>query len=277
MVIDFHTHNFPDVLAPRAMAVMTAKLEGRFKPVGDGTLAGCLAAMRHDGIDKAVMCPVATKSEHAAIILQGALDICSGARGAEAAERIITFGSVCPHDENARSNLHALAVNGIKGIKVHPYYQNFKLDGEEYVDFFKAACDEGLVVVAHCGLDLGYAHSPMWCGPKEIAHLLEQVPGLKLVAAHLGGFSGNAPGDVRKYLAGASCYLDTAVLSIDRNDPEALSVMQTWPADRLVFGSDYPWTDQRDLINWIEAQRPNETEQELIFGRNAEQLLEPSI
>ena len=43
MIIDFHTHNFPDALAPRAIAAMVENLRHAFVPFGDGTLACQLA------------------------------------------------------------------------------------------------------------------------------------------------------------------------------------------------------------------------------------------
>ena len=39
MIIDFHTHNFPDAIAPRAIASMVEMLRHQFVPFGDGTLA----------------------------------------------------------------------------------------------------------------------------------------------------------------------------------------------------------------------------------------------
>lgn len=57
-IIDFHTHNFPDALAPRAVEVMVAKLEGRMTPVGDGTLATQLSDMDKAGVSKSVICSI---------------------------------------------------------------------------------------------------------------------------------------------------------------------------------------------------------------------------
>ena len=55
MIIDFHTHNFPDALAQRAIAAMLQRITRAipFKPVGNGTLGRQLADMKADGIDRA--------------------------------------------------------------------------------------------------------------------------------------------------------------------------------------------------------------------------------
>ena len=50
-IIDFHTHNFPDALAPRAIESMVQKLKGVLLPVGDGTLATQLRDMDKAGVE----------------------------------------------------------------------------------------------------------------------------------------------------------------------------------------------------------------------------------
>ena len=61
MIIDVHSHDFPDALAARAMNGMCRMTEGTLWPSGDGTLTNHLDAMELAGVDKAVSCPIATK------------------------------------------------------------------------------------------------------------------------------------------------------------------------------------------------------------------------
>ena len=274
MIIDFHTHNFPDALAPRAIAAMVESLRHEFTPFGDGTLACQLAAARADGIDRCVMCPIATKPAQADVILRSALEIRDGARGEEAARVIIPLASVHPADPDYRLHLKAIADAGVPGIKLHPFYQGFRLDDPSVFPFFSAVRDLGLVVIVHCGYDHGFPDEPITCGPKEIARLLAAVPGLgpRFVAAHLGGHLGSPPGATDMLLE-TGCLIDTACLEILQNDPEAIRIMETWPADRIVFGTDYPWNRQRLLLDWVKAYRPDPAEQEAIFHLNAERLL----
>ena len=274
MIIDFHTHNFPDALAPRAIAAMVENLRHQFVPFGDGTLACQLAAAKADGIDRCVMCPIATKPSQADVILRTALDIRDGAQGEEAARVIIPLASVHPADPDFKAHLKAIADAGIPGIKLHPYYQGFRLDDPTVFPFFAAVRDLGLFVIAHCGYDHGFLNVPMCCGPVEIAALLAAVPGLgpRFVAAHLGGREGNPPGATDMLLE-TGCLIDTACLEILQDDPDAIRVMETWPADRIVFGTDYPWNRQRRLVEWVKTHRPPAAEQEAIFHQNAERLL----
>ena len=195
MIVDFHTHNFPDALASRAIAAMEENLRHEFIPFGDGTLACQLADAKANGIDRCVMCPIATKPAQADVILRTARAISDGDLGEEAARVIIPFASVCPSDPDCTIRLKAVADAGIRGIKLHPFYQGFRLDDPSVFPFFAAARDLGLVVIAHCGYDHGFPDEPMICGPREIARLFAAVPGLgpRFVAAHLGGHLGNSP------------------------------------------------------------------------------------
>ena len=277
MIIDFHTHNFPDALAPRALAAMVESLRHEFTPFGDGTLACQLAAARADGIDRCVMCPIATKPAQADVILRSALEIRDGGRGEEAARVIIPLASVHPADPDYRLRLKAIADAGVPGIKLHPFYQGFRLDDPSLFPFFSAVRDLGLVVIAHCGYDHSVPDEPMTCGPAEIAALLAAVPGLgpRFVAAHLGGHLGNPPGATDALLE-TGCLIDTACLEILQDDPEAIRIMETWPTERVVFGTDYPWNRQGRLVAWVKAHRPA-ADHEAIFHLNAERLLGLSI
>ena len=114
----------------------------------------------------------------------------------------------------------------------------------------------------------------MTCGPAEIAALLAAVPGLgpRFVAAHLGGRVGNPPG-ATDILLDTGCFIDTACLEILQDDADAIRVMETWPVERIVFGTDYPWNRQGRLVEWVKAHRPLAAEREAIFHLNAERLL----
>jgi predicted TIM-barrel fold metal-dependent hydrolase len=274
MTIDFHTHNFPDSLAARALEHMISKLESSVLPVGDGTLGNQLRDLGKYGIDKAVMCPVATKPSQADIILKTAVEIRDGAMGEEAARRIIPFASVHPKDEDFKARLESVAKAGIKGVKVHPYYQEIDFSDKSVVPFFETVRDLGLVVVSHCGFDLGYTGAPMCCGPFEIATLFKNVPGLapRFVAAHLGGFSGN-PDRATDAILDSGCYIDSAIILPDIEKPEGARICAEWPAERILFATDYPWCDQKTVMDWVKKNRPDESDREKIFGGNAIRLL----
>ena len=274
MIVDFHTHNFPDVLARRAIDGMLKLLGGSLTPFGDGTLGRQIADMKAAGVDRAVMCPVATRPEQADVIVRRACEIRDGVHGEDAARMIVPFASLHPSDPCLLRHIDQIVAAGLKGVKLHPYYQRFSLRDPLVAPFLASIRDAGLVVVCHCGLDPGYLSEAIECGPAQIATLLDNVPGLapRFVAAHLGGFSG-APAHAVDSLLDSGCLFDTAVLASEQTKPEPRRLMANLPADRLLFGSDYYWTSQTQLIDWVKSLRPDPADRELIFHLNAERLL----
>lgn len=272
-MIDFHTHNFPDALAPRAVDSMVKKLNGSLVPVGDGTLATQLRDMAAAGVYKSVVCPVATKPTQFRVILDRAKAVRDGEFGEEAAERLVQLCSVHPADADFAAHLKEVSDSGFRGIKIHPYYQGFSLDDPRAVPFFSAVRDAGLFVISHCGMDPGFIGSPMICGPAQIAALLRAVPGLTFVAAHLGGCGGNPPRSTDELLEFQNCLFDTAVVNVCDDDPEAQRVMSEWPADRLLFATDYFWRDERFIAEWVRRFRPDDGDLRKIFAENARRLL----
>ena len=59
---DVHTHAFPDSLAPKALErLVKMAVWEKVAPSHDGTLAGLLRSMDRAGIERAVVCSVATR------------------------------------------------------------------------------------------------------------------------------------------------------------------------------------------------------------------------
>ena len=273
MTVDFHTHNFPAALAPHAVKAMLEKLNGLLAPAGDGTIGTELRDMERAGVDMCVNCPVATRPGNFNAIFRRAVAVRDGAEGKAAAQRIFQLASVHPEDPDFSEHIRLLKENGIPGIKLHPHYQGIKLADPSLVPFFTAVRDAGLFIICHCGFDPGFVDWPMVSGPDQIAQLLESVPGLKFVAGHLGGHCGNPPHSIDKLLPFPDCWIDTAVMCIADDDPEAHRIVREWPADRMVFGTDYFWRDEAKLMAWVKALRPDPDDQRLIFGANALRLL----
>ena len=271
MTIDFHTHNFPSSLAPRAVASMLERLNGLTVPVGDGTVETELRDMARAGVDLCVNCPVATKYDQFGAIFRRALAVRDGAEGESAAQHLFQLGSVHPDDPDFAEHLRLLKANGIPGIKLHPQYQGFRL--LDHLPFFTEVRDAGLFVICHTGFDPGFPDCSDVPSPDKIAALLTAVPGLRFVAAHVGGHCGSPPHAVDQLLPFESCWIDTAVMCFCDDDPEAQRIVREWPADRMVFGTDYFWRDEVKLMAWVKALRPDPADQRHIFCENARRLL----
>ena len=76
MIIDFHTHCFPDALAEKALGKLSAI--GNLPTHSDGTAAGTLAKMDACGIDRAVVLNIATNDRQTANVNRFAIETSSG-------------------------------------------------------------------------------------------------------------------------------------------------------------------------------------------------------
>ena len=272
MKIDVHTHTFPDFLAKRALESLTARAKNQLRPIGDGTLSGLVGQLHRDGVSRSVLCPIATRPALYPGILAEAVKIRDGAYGAAVAESLIPFASIHPSDPDRLGRLKEIADHGILGIKLHPFYQDFVLDAPDHLDLFRCCRDLGLVVQCHCGWDIGFPYAPI-CDPPRIVNLVRQVPGLKLIAAHLGGCT---PDDrFSEELMESDVYLDTAIPAMFQSHPNVLTMMRGHRKDRLLFATDWPWLSFRDGIQFVRNFGFSPEEEGQILGGNAAQLLFP--
>lgn len=113
----------------------------------------------------------------------------------------------------------------------------------------------------------------MAASPKQIATMLRAVPGLVFVAGHLGGCGGNPPHAVDELLEFPDCYVDTAVIREFDDDPEAQRVAAEWPAERMLYATDYFWRSEKFVADWVKKHRPNSSDWDKIFSANACRLL----
>ncbi|MBR4663212.1 MAG: amidohydrolase family protein, partial [Lentisphaeria bacterium] len=96
-------------------------------------------------------------------------------------------------------------------------------------------------------------------------------PELKLIAAHLGGYS--EWDRAMEYLVGQDIWLDTSS-SIRFIGPEkARLLVEAHGTDRVLFASDYPGDTQRQAVKEVLSMGLSEEDNEKIFWRNAERLL----
>lgn len=280
MIIDIHTHTFPDKIAAGAIAKLQSASHTR--PFSDGTNAGLTASMARAGIDACVILPVATNAHQVPHVNDSAALVNS--RGAETG--LYSFGCIHPDTPDCREELGRIARLGLRGIKLHPAYQATNFDDPKYLRILDRAGELGLVVLTHAGVDIGLP-SPVYCTPEMVLNALKQVGPVKLVLAHMGGW--RQWDQVEELLTGAPVYLDTAFSFGPITPtpdapfrPEELDMMgqeqflrfvEKFGADRLLFGTDSPWGDQSADVRRIQALPLPKAEKAAILGGNAQRLL----
>ncbi len=262
MIIDIHTHTFPDALAARAVAVLAER--SNVTPYSDGTCMGLCASMQIAGVDRSVVMPIATKPAQVRSINSWAVEI------NRSFEQLICFGTIHPKQDDWQTEIDLLVSDGIQGVKFHPDYQEFFVDDAELVPIYKTLADAGLIVLFHAGVDIGLP-PPVHCTPDRLVKVMDAVPDLIVIAAHMGGYA--LWDDVDKFLVGRKLYLDTSYSMTDLGTDRMTELIRAHGADKVLFGTDSPWTDQFAEISGIRALPLRDDEIDAILGGNAERLL----
>ncbi|MFQ3573206.1 MAG: amidohydrolase family protein, partial [Thermodesulfovibrionales bacterium] len=175
--IDFHTHAFPDRIYKRAMETLTE--HATVKAYLDGSLQSLIKSMDSAGISKSVLCNIATRPGQFDSIISWCREIQS--------DRIIPLPSIHPNDELWDRRISEIAESGFKGIKLHPYYQEFVIDAKGMIPIYKRLAREGLFIVIHTGFDIAFERVRI-ADAVRVINVLNEVPDLKLITTHLGGW-----------------------------------------------------------------------------------------
>ena len=173
-------------------------------------------------------------------------------------EKLVGFCSVDPHDADAVEQLdHAVKTLGLRGLKLGPIYQNVHPSDWRLKRVLRRAEELEIPVLIHQGTTFCSNVSLEVANPILLQPIALEFPHLRMVIAHLG-----------------HPWIDETLVLIRKNrnlysDISALhyrpwqfynalvSAMEYGVLDRLLFGSDYPFTtpaatiDALRLINRI--------------------------
>lgn len=259
-MIDFHTHAFPDELARRAVPAL-AKI-GNVSPHSDGTVNGLLASMDRAGIERSVVCSIATKPGQFDSIFSWSKMIRS--------DRIIPLPSIHPEDCDIPGKLRAISDAGFPGIKMHPYYQDFMLDEERMFGLYEELVRNNLLVVMHTGFDIGYPRIRR-ADPVKIVRVLDLFPELCLVTTHLGSW--DDWDEVQKHIVGRDIYMEISFTFAQLPPAVFRSILMAHPSTHILFGSDSPWRSQEESIRELRSLALPEPLENAILRDNAARLL----
>lgn len=290
MYIDFHTHTFPEAIALKTLKHLSTLSHTRY--FTEGSPSSLSDHMKKNGVDYSINLPVATYAAQ----VPGLNDKLLSQKEDLFSKGIITFGAMHPDFEDYRSQLKFLADNGIKGIKLHPAYQNVDFDDIRFIRIMYEAESLGLIVTIHSGMDIGIpGHDFSSCD--AVLKVLKEVSPTRLVLAHMGGWA--SWDKVETYLCGAPLYMDTSfsigplyqgddhtwpvVVPEDGRPPYEIKehltpgsferMVRSHGPERILFASDSPWSDQGETISLIEQTGLPSSDKELIYSENARKLL----
>ena len=285
MLIDFHTHTFPDELANKVILKIAG--DASIRHYTEGTNSSILESMDRAHVDMSVILPVVTKPSQCETINRVAKDV-----NDRYFPRLLSFGGIHPDNEDYRKILKDLAESGIKGIKLHPLYQGIAIDDIRNLRIIDCASELGLIVVIHAGKDLSFPGD--FADPFRISRMLDEVHPEKIVLAHMGSYA--CWEEVYELLCGRGAYLDTS-FSLNpvrplKDTPEGRDSLAANPllvsplsrelfrkmvekngVDHMLFASDSPWGDQKETFDLVDECLDG-SEKDAVYYGNALRLLE---
>ena len=260
MIIDAHTHIFPDDQA-KVFLRNTAEMFG-VKTYGLATEADLLSQMDQNNISYSVIHMVAPFP--------------SGVKGTNSwlinlnQDRLIKFGTVHPEYKDFKDEIKRLKDHNICGVKFQPDIQRFHPDNKTLTyPVYEELEKSGLKVMFHIGGE------PL-PGPKDRSkpHMIRKIaldfPDLKIVGAHLAGL--NMWEETYDNLVGLkNVYMESSLSYQFINPVMAEKIIKEHGTDKIFFGSDYPFGSIKESV---QAARSvsflTDDEMKDILGKNAE-------
>jgi predicted TIM-barrel fold metal-dependent hydrolase len=175
-IIDSHCHIYPDKIAEKAVEGI-----GSFYDLPmcyDGKASTLIEKGNKIGVCHNIIFSVAT-TPHQVGSINSFISNCVK----EGEGRFTGLGALHPDTENVASEIENIKALGLKGVKLHPDFQKFRINDERLFSIYKACSEAELPVLLHTG-DYRYDFS----NPERMADVLEKFPELTVIGAHFGGW-----------------------------------------------------------------------------------------
>lgn len=255
-IIDAHCHVYPDKIAAKA-----SRATGNFYGLEmdyDGTVSTLLEVGRAAGVDKYVIQSVATTPAQVKSIndfIKKTVD--------EYPDIMYGLGTLHPESEDLQGDVEYIRELGLKGVKLHPDIQQFKLDDYRCLKIYELCEKYELPMLIHTG-DSRYDYS----NPNRLIPILDIYDRLTIVGAHFGGWSmwekaSELLYDKKNFLV--DCSSSFYALS----DEQIVDIIRRYTADKVLFGADYPMWNPKGQIERLNSLPLTDEEKEKIFSLNA--------
>jgi predicted TIM-barrel fold metal-dependent hydrolase len=256
-VIDMHAHFFPDALAKRAVDNL-----GNYYHVKmhcDGTYNDLTKRAEEAGITKLVI--------HSTALKPSQVEVINDNTASHTKENISGFGTLHQdYEGDFEKEIKRIKSLGLKGIKLHPDFQNFNIDDKKMYPVYDIIRAEKLPILFHTG-DIDSPCS----SPKRLRKVLDDFPGLIAIGAHLGGH--DQWEEAREYLYGRDVYIDTSSCHRSLSHKEIKDAIRAHDIDKIMFGTDYPIENYEYCLENFFKLGLTDEENEKILYKNANRLI----
>lgn len=259
-IIDSHAHIYPPKIAHKATEAIGNFYDIEME-ITEGTTDRLIEEGSHAGISKYVVHSCATKPAQVRSInefIKYEIDKHKEFIGFMTLHQDLT-------EKDIEDEVNWCIENGFKGIKLHPDFQRFYIDGEDAEKIYKIVGDR-LPILFHTGDDR-YEYSK----PKRLAKMAKKYPNVRFIAAHFGGY--RCWDDVGVYKGLDNVYFDTCSSLTFITAERAKEIIDMLGADKFFFSTDFPMWDATEELKRFYAIPLTDEEREKILSKNIKKLL----
>ena len=259
-IIDAHCHIYPDKIAEKAAAATCDFYNGLGSTL-DGTVATLSKEAERAGIEHCIVQSVATTPKQVSSINNFIATSVHESEG-----KFTGLGTLHPDSEDVKADIDEIISLGLKGVKLHPDIQKFKIDDYRMLKIYEL-CEGKLPLLIHTG-----DHRYDFSNPNRMMPILDIYKDLTVIGAHFGGWSiwEEATEKLSEY---KNFYVDCSSALYAMTPERAKELIMAYGTNRVLFGTDYPmWKPEEEIERFMQIEL-TEKEREDIFYNNASKLL----
>ena len=174
------------------------------------------------------------------------------------------------------AELERCRAQGATGIKLHPVVQRFHIDDERLWPVYETAERLEMPIIYHGGYFVA-GEGGEFARPRRLAKVAEGFSRLTLVLAHCGvGFFDESIELAEKY---SNVYFDCCAIInpetplVQLSDEEMVNLIRRLGADRVFYGSDWPFYDPATDLDRMRRLALTDAEKRQILSENARRVL----
>lgn len=255
-IIDAHCHIYPDKIAQKA-----SDHTGDFYGIPmclDGKISTLLEHGGDAGIEHFIVQSVATTPHQVSSI-----NHFIAASVAASGGRFTGLGTLHPDSEDVEADVNEIISLGLKGVKLHPDIQQFKIDDYRMLKIYEL-CEGKLPILVHTG-DYRYDLS----NPNRMMPILDIYKDLTVIGAHFGGWSiwEEATEKLNKY---ENFYVDCSSSLYAISPEKAKELIMAYGTDKVLFGTDYPmWEPNEEIDRFMQIDLTEEEREDILYNNAA--------
>lgn len=259
-IINAHCHIYPEKIASKAVVGikdfydLDMSLNGKISGlIEDGNKIG----VTHYLIHSVATTPKQVKSinEFIAESVNTHPDIFTG------------FGTLHPDSKDIQSDFDYLIELGLKGVKIHPDFQQFAMNEEHAFKIGDVVNEGDVPLMVHCG-DFKYNYS----NPDQIKPFLDKFPNITFIGAHFAGWSIWEEA-TEKLAEIPNLYVDLSSSLYNLTPETAVNLIHAYGADKVLWGIDYPMWESVSEMEYFNKLDLTEKEKSQILYDNAAKIL----